>query len=131
MIPAPPPEVAAIFAAAPPPAREGLLALRTLIFRTADQISAPLTETLRWGQPAYLAPKGSTIRLGLPRQGGFAVYCHCQTSLIADFRLLAGDACHTEGNRVVLFSHPAEIDAALISHLIARALTWHQRRSKR
>jgi hypothetical protein len=125
--PQPPPEAAAIFAAAPPKAREGLLALRALIFHIADQQSAPLTEALRWGQPAYLTPRGSTIRLGIPKTGGFALYCHCQTSLIADFRLLASPDTRIEGNRAIHFNDPCQIDDLLIAQLIARALTWHRK----
>jgi hypothetical protein len=129
MMPQPPPEVAVVFAAAPPQARKGLLALRALIFRVAASLPepAPVTEALRWGQPAYLVPKGSTIRIGLPKSGGFALYCHCRTSLVADFRDLVGPNARTEGNRAVLFQDPKDVDTAPVAQLIARASTWHRR----
>ncbi|NJM81806.1 MAG: DUF1801 domain-containing protein [Tabrizicola sp.] len=125
-------EVRAAFAAAPPVSRQGMLALRQLIFDVAGGLPriGPVEEALRWGEPAYLTPAtgaGSTIRLGVPRSGGFALYCNCRTSLIDDFRAFAGASCRTEGNRAVVFRHPQEIDAALISILIRRSLTWHWR----
>jgi hypothetical protein len=61
--------VAAILATYPDDVRSRVMAVRALIFDTAERIPAigPLTETLRWGQPSYLttAPRtGTTIRLG-------------------------------------------------------------------
>ena len=53
------PDVEAAFASFPVPARKGLLALRSLIFETAEttpQVGA-LKETLKWGQPAYVTAK--------------------------------------------------------------------------
>ena len=126
------PAVQRAFDAVPPQARAGMLALRQLIFEVAagrPEIG-PLLETLRWGEPAYLTPvtrSGSTLRLGAPRLGGFALYCNCRTSLIADFRALAGPSARCDGNRAVLFRDIAEIDRDLIGLLIARALTWHRR----
>jgi hypothetical protein len=126
---APPPEIAAIFAAVPPRQRTGLLALRSLILRVAASCPdpVPVTEALRWGQPAYLAPKGSTIRIGLPKSGGFALYCHCRTSLVADFRDVVGPNARTEGNRAVVFENQKDVDTAPVAALIARALIWHRR----
>ncbi len=127
------PAVRAVVDAAPPPARDGLLALRALILRVAADLPqvGRIHEALRWGEPAYLTPdtrSGSTIRIGLPRSGGFALYCNCQTSLIADFRDQMGSAFRYEGNRAVLFRDPADIDPDRLGILIARALTWHSRK---
>jgi hypothetical protein len=126
------PKVRAAFDAAPPAAREGMLALRQMILEVAAGLPkvGPIEEDLRWGQPAYLTAatrSGSTLRLGTPKSGGFALYCNCQTSLIADFRDQMGNAFRYEGNRAVLFRTVKEIDADPLSLLIARALTRHKR----
>ena len=89
-----------------------------------------LTEALRWGQPAYLtlaSGAGSTLRVGLPKSGGFALFAHCQTSLIADFKALAGAECRVEGNRAVLFRTAGDLRPDLLGLLIRRALRWHWR----
>mgnify|MGYP000592624135 CR=1 FL=1 len=58
---------------------------------TTATFPAKAYTALRWGQPAYLAPKGSTLRVGIPKSGGaFALFAHCQTTLIADFREATG-----------------------------------------
>ncbi len=130
--PDPVPAVASVLAAAPPAAREGMLALRHLIFDVAAGLPevGRIEETLRWGEPAYLTPEtraGSTIRIGAPKSVGFALYCNCRTTLIADFRDLVGNACRYEGNRAIMFRHTDEVAITPLSHLIARALTWHLR----
>ena len=81
------PAVAAAFDALPEDTRTGAFALRDLILETAASLPAahPLQEALRWGQPAYLAPKGTTLRIGGHKSARFALFVHCQTRLIADF----------------------------------------------
>ena len=115
--------VAAVFGGFPTAERAGLLALRARILAIAARDNIPVEETLKWGQPAYLAPKGSTIRLGMPKTGGFALYTHCQTSLMQDFRGLCPDLVF-DGNRAVHFTKGEPIPEAL-DLLILRALTYH------
>lgn len=124
------PAVEATFAGFPPRSRRGLLTLRRLIFETA--VATPcvgaLQETLKWGQPAYLTPEtrsGSTIRLGLPKQGDFALYTHCQTSIIADFQSLFPDDFVYEGNRALLFEDGEALPLEKLRLLIRGALTYH------
>jgi len=89
--------VRAVFDAVPDTDRAGMLRLRALIFEVAADLETvpSVTEDLRWGQPAYLTPAkiGSTIRLGQPKSGGFALYAHCQTTIISDFAQLATCGC--------------------------------------
>ena len=67
-----------------------LLNLRQLVFDTGKQMKAvdPITESLKWNQPSYTSPIGSPIRLGLFEKNKIALYFHCQTSLIENFREL-------------------------------------------
>ncbi|MFT5341256.1 MAG: hypothetical protein ACI9BH_000466 [Paracoccaceae bacterium] len=111
-------------------AREGLLALRDLVFDVADDLpqTGRITEALRWGQPSYLTPEtksGSTLRLGIPKSGGFALFVHCQTTLISDYRAAFHSAKNIEGKRAILFKKAAEIDPNRARWLIRRSLTYH------
>ncbi len=122
--------VALAFADLPDDARPGLLKLRDLIFEVAAEHKrvGRLEESLRWGQPAYLTPvtrSGTTVRLGVPKAARFALFVHCQTSLIADHQEMFPDVDRCEGNRAVLFDRPDEIDSDRHGWLIARALTYH------
>lgn len=82
----------AVFDAYPNEVWTDLIVLRELIFETAEKTEGfgRLTETLKWGQLAYLtlAPKtGRIIRIdalkGEPRR--FALFIHCQTRLMEMF----------------------------------------------
>ncbi|WP_299391616.1 DUF1801 domain-containing protein [Pelagibius sp.] len=106
------------------------MTLRALIFETAAATPGvgTLEETLKWGQPAYLTPEtrsGSTLRLGLPKNGGFALYVHCQTTIISDFRSFFPDAFAYDGNRAVRFDAGAALPREELTLLIRSALTYH------
>ena len=121
-----PPDVQAAFEAAPQPTRDGMLALRELIFQVAASMpeAGPVTEALRWGQPAYLAPKGSTLRLGKPKGAVFALFVHCQSRLIPEFRDGPGMGMRFEGTRAVLFENVSDLKGAPIEPLVRHALTY-------
>lgn len=124
--------VKAAFGAMPQGARDGLLQLRELVFAIADGLpEVPnVTEGLRWGQPAYLTPPriGSTIRLGLPKSGGFAIYANCNSSIISDFAAAYPNWDVIEGNRAVIFTKAKQIDPVRHGALIKSALTYHLRK---
>jgi len=129
------PDVKARFASFPEPARTGLLTLRGLIFETAAATPGvgALEETLKWGQPAYLTPEtksGSTIRLGRPKQGGFAIYTHCQTTILSDFQSIFPDDFDYEGNRAVRFEDGDALPLDKLRLLVHRALTYHLKRRR-
>jgi len=125
-------DVDARFAGFPAPARAGLMELRSLIFETAAATPdvGVIRETLKWGQPAYLTEEsksGSTIRLGAPKQGGFAIYTHCQTSIISDFQSLFPNDFVYEGNRAIHFTNHQVPPSEPLRLLILSALTYHLR----
>ena len=130
--PAPPmpADVAAAFAALPAGIRATLQQVRALIFRVADEIgAAPLTETLKWGEPAYLTEatrSGSTIRLGRVRdRDGAAVLFNCRTTLVAGFRDQFGDSFGFSGDRALILG-PGALPEGPLAICIARALTYHR-----
>ena len=88
-------EIDSVFRAYPADIREKLYDLRHLVLETAAAIETvgPVTETLKWGEPAYLtevSKSGSTIRIGWkeasPTQ--YAMYLNCNTSLVDTYRTL-------------------------------------------
>ncbi|MEL6127348.1 MAG: DUF1801 domain-containing protein [Pseudomonadota bacterium] len=124
------PGVRDAFAAFPPGAQPGLLRLRHLILDTAalrPEVGR-IEETLRWGQPSYLTPEtksGTTLRLGVPRTGGFALYAHCQTSVIAEAQEMFPGTFMVEGTRALLFDDPEALPEEPLRIVIGRALTYH------
>ena len=131
MTPNLPPELNSVFESFPAEVREQLLACRQSVFEVAARhdIIGPISETLKWGQPSYLTPEtksGSTIRLGVPKEGGAALYAHCQTTIISDFRGLFPEEFTYEGNRAVCFGPGDDLKPEALSLLIRSALTYHR-----
>jgi hypothetical protein len=135
------PAVAAVFDGYPVRTRAKLLELRRLILETAAKTPGvgALTETLKWGQPSYLTAEtrsGSTIRIDRlkPEPGaegeGYALYVHCQTTLVSTFRQLYRDELTFGGNRSILLDAKKPLPKAALRHCIALALTYHRSGAK-
>lgn len=129
-----PQDVAAVFDAYPPSVAAALAEMRALVFRAArDTGTGPLSETLKWGQPAYLTAAtgaGTTIRLGRDRATGRpAVFFNCRTGLIAGFREQFGREFEFRGNRALMPRQGADLPADALAICLARALTYHRAKS--
>lgn len=118
----------------PPLVRERLLEVRTLIFDIAAKSDGvgPLTEALKWGEPAYLTEatgSGSTIRLGWNKSSerNCAILFNCRTTLVDTFRSQFPEAFVYEKNRAILLSASAPLPKAPLSICLFMALTYHRR----
>jgi hypothetical protein len=131
------PAVEAVFRAYPTALRTRLLALRRLILKTAAATEGvgELQETLKWGQPSYLAAEtrsGSTIRIDRVKASSsqYAMYVHCQTDLLATFRQLYPNEFTYGGNRSLIFEADDAIPEQALRHCVALALTYHLNKRK-
>ena len=133
---APPPsaDVEKVFLSYPENIRTKLYLLRDLILKTASSIDAvgPVTETLKWGEAAYLiqvSKSGSTIRIGWkpssPTQ--YVMYFNYRTSLVDTFRVLFPELAFV-GNRALVFEESEELPFDAVSQCVAIALTYHLRK---
>lgn len=116
--------VRSAFEVAPDAVRPGFWHLRERILHCAEQSGIDVQETLKWGQPAYLSPGGTTLRIGAPKTGGFAIYAHCGTSIIADFKSIVPEA-RIIPKRAVLFSTLEEAASLPLELMISAALEYH------
>lgn len=131
------PAVASLFKAYPPAVRARLMALRELVFDTAAVTAGVgrLTETLKWGQPSYLTEEtgsGTTVRIDrLKAIDGYAIYFHCQSGLVGQFRSHYPGTFKHQGERALLFDVGDRLPVSELSHCIALALTHHARKRPR
>jgi Domain of unknown function (DU1801) len=130
-------DVRSVFKSYPPLLRAKLMALRELVFDTAAGTAGvgQLTETLKWGQPSYLTEQtgsGTTVRIDRLKAGdGYAVYFHCQSGLVGQFRELYPDIFTYEGERALHFAARDRLPVRELRHCIALALTHHLRKKAR
>ena len=134
------PDVAAVFQRYPKAIKTKLMFLRQLIFEVASTTSGvgELEETLKWGQPSYLTTQtksGSLIRIDQikSQEGKYALYFHCQTTLVDSFKEIYRDVFEFGDNRSIIFSVQDKVPVEALSHCIAMALTYHlnKRQGKR
>lgn len=125
------PDVRAAFDAFPQVARAPLLIVRDLILQRAASTDGvgELTETLKWGEPAYLTSEtgaGTTIRLGwkCSRPDHYAIYLNCQTTLVDTCRTLFPELAY-EGNRAIVLPVEDPVPEATLAQCIEMALTYH------
>ncbi len=130
--PAIPGAVAAVLATYPKRIRARLLEVRELIFATAaaSDVVGELTETLRWGEPAYLtaaSKSGTTIRLGWKESDPTrcAIYVNCRTTLVDAFRSWFPGELSFGGNRAILLDEAEAIPTEVLTVCINAALTYH------
>jgi hypothetical protein len=129
------PKVKAVFDAYPAGLRAPLLNLRELILSTAAETEGvgKLTETLKWGEPAYLPVKpgiGTTVRINALKgsKDRYALFVNCQTTLVATFREHYADAFEFEGKRALILCAGKRVPEIALRHCIALALTYHARK---
>lgn len=131
-------EVSRAFDALPAPISKRLLQVRDLIFATAaghDDVGK-LTETLKWGEPAYLTDEtgsGSTIRLGrLKDSDHAAILFNCKTTLVDIFRERFPDQFEYRQTRALLLPVAGRLAKRELEVCLSLALTYHlDRRSKK
>ena len=108
--------------------RMKLLALRELIFDTSNRMDdiCLVEETLKWGEPSYLTPQGSTVRIGWKDSDpdNCRLYFHCQTSLVPTFRELYPDLDY-EDNRAIRFPINDILNTKQLGNCIELALVYH------
>ena len=124
------------FGAFPEGQRRVLLGARDLVLAAAagDGRIGPLTETLKWGEPAYLTEatgSGSTLRLGVTRgDRAPAMFVNCRTTLVEEIRARC-DGFGYEGTRAVLLPREIAAGADAVRHAAHLVLTYHLRRRAR
>ncbi len=127
-------DVKRVFDTYPKKIRQHLLVLRELIFDIAETHAeiGVIDEALKWDSPSYLTtqPKsGTTIRLSAIKGvvDKIAISVHCQTSLIAEFKVVYPDLEY-DANRSIIFHASTSLPLDVIKRFIYLALTYHYRK---
>jgi uncharacterized protein YdhG (YjbR/CyaY superfamily) len=118
-------KTAKILSAFPEETQERVQALRALIIDQSDGLE--VQECLRWGQPTYIAPLGSMLRIGMVKSGDVALFAHCQTTIISDFAAQFGGDFLIEGNRAIVFPKGADIQPEKLRLMISHALRYNEK----
>jgi len=103
--------------------------LRSLLVEVASEIPniGVIEETLKWGEPSYIAKKGSTIRMDWKSKNPdqYALYFKCTSKLVSTFKELYGTTFQYEKNRAILFDLDDPIPVDELKVCLRLALNYH------
>lgn len=122
-------EFETVFSKYPESVRDKMCNLRRLVLEASAEIDVPgLKETLKWGEPSFVAKKGSTIRMDWKptKPDQYALYFKCTSKLVPSFRLVYEKLFSYEGNRAIVFKLDEEIPEIELKNCIKAALTYHE-----
>ncbi|WP_405296902.1 DUF1801 domain-containing protein [Algibacter sp. Ld11] len=119
-----------VFHAYPDFVKSKIFYLRSLILEVANNIESinTLEETLKWGEPSYLAKNGSTLRIDWKpkKPDQYAMYFKCTSKLVETFKIVFKDSFEFEGHRAIIFQLNDTIPENELKQCIAVALTYHK-----
>lgn len=106
-----------------------MMALRDLVHDTAKATPEidQLEETLKWNEPSFITPIGSTLRMDWKEKtpDQYQLYFQCSTRLVETFRLIYGDLFKYENNRAIILDLNQEIPESELKQCIRATLTYH------
>jgi len=124
------PRVKAVFDAYPPTVKKQMQRLRQLVLEVAEELDevAVLEETLKWGEPSYLAKHGSTVRMDWKQKNPeqYALYFKCTSLLVPSFKAVFNKTFTYEGNRAIVFKLDDKLPEPQLRSCIAAALRYHK-----
>jgi len=127
------PQVVTKFDSYPPKVKTKLERLRKLILETALETEGitEIEETLKWGEPSFLAKKGSTLRLDWKEKtpDQYAMYFKCTSKLVETFKIVYGDTFNYEKTRAIIFELDDKVSTKKLKKCIGAALQYHQIKS--
>ncbi|BDW95272.1 hypothetical protein MACH10_09570 [Thalassospira tepidiphila] len=112
------------------------MSIRGWIFELAGEIDGvgPITESLKWGEPAWRPKSGSGITIRAdwktktPDQ--VMIFFDCKTDLIDRTRSLLSIDLATEGNRAIILPLDRPLPEPAIKTALGWALTYHRDRKQ-
>ncbi|WP_121667244.1 DUF1801 domain-containing protein [Mesonia aquimarina] len=123
-------EVEKVYQGYPDCVRTQMKQLRKLIIDTAKEMEeiTQLEESLKWGEPSFITPIGSTIRIDWKEKQPdfYAIYFSCTSKLIPTFRLVYKDIFSFEGSRAIQFKLDEKIQKTALKKCITAALQYHK-----
>ncbi|MDX1908442.1 MAG: DUF1801 domain-containing protein [Bacteroidia bacterium] len=124
------PRVNTVFVNYPDFVRDKMQYLRELVIETAGEITdlVVLEETLKWGEPSFIAKNGSTLRMDwkekTPEQ--YQMYFKCTSRLVETFKIVFGDLFDYEKDRAIIFQLDQKIPVTELKQCIKATLMYHK-----
>jgi len=123
-------QVAEVTAHYPDEVKTVFAAVRQLVIDVAKETTGinKTEETLKWGEPSYLAEGGSTVRMKWSEKNPerFFLYFNCNSILVETFKELYQDEFEYDGNRAMSFPVDQPVPEDALKHCLAMAMQYHK-----
>lgn len=123
-------QVAQVIKHYPPKAKSVFNDVRKIVISAAKESGGldNTTETLKWGEPSYLADGGSTVRMKWTEKepDQFSLYFNCNSILVETFKELYQDEFTFDGHRAISFPLSAKLPDAALKHCIIMSMQYHK-----
>lgn len=114
----------------PPEAKVVFSTVRQLVLSVAKETAGldKTEETLKWGEPSYLAEGGSTVRMKWTEKqpDEFFLYFDCSSILVETFIELYQDEFNYDGNRAMSFPIGDVVPKDALRHCLSMAMQYHK-----
>lgn len=105
--------------------KQKLTELQNLIHEIAEESDIPLVESAKWGQLSFATPNGTPIRIDRFSDTQVALFVHCQTHLIDDWKSMFAETLNFSKNRAILFQLDASLPEEPLKICIDQAFHYH------
>lgn len=110
--------------------QKSILTIRGMIITLAAENPdiGQVEETLKWGEPSYIAKHGSTIRIAWKKSSPtkYGIYFNCKSKLVDTFREIYPDVFDYKDNRALIFTSDQSLPKHELTHCLLLALTYHK-----
>jgi len=110
--------------------RDKMHYLRKLVLEAAEEIPEleKLEETLKWGEPSFLAKGGSTLRMDWKEKtpDQYQMYFKCTSRLVETFKVVYGDFFEYEKSRAIIFQLDQKVPKKELKQCIKATLRYHK-----
>ncbi len=124
------PSVEEVLEGYPEEVKPKMLYLRELVLSAASEMEGldVLEETLKWGEPSYLAKHGSTVRMDWKEKkpDQYAIYFKCTSKLVPTFKTIYNDTFNFEGDLAIVFKLNEKVPKRELKTCISMALNYHK-----
>ncbi|MGL9727524.1 hypothetical protein IGI44_000868 [Enterococcus sp. DIV0756] len=105
--------------------KQKLIELQNLIHEIAGESDIQLVESAKWGQLSFATPNGTPIRIDRFSDTQVALFVHCQTHLIDDWKSLFSESLSFSKNRAILFQLDESLPEEPLKICIDQAFHYH------
>lgn len=107
--------------------KEKLNELSHFIKEEAKNLNIELSTSLKWGQLTFSSKTGTPIRIDRFSEDQVALFVHCQTTLVEEWREMFSDVLCFSKNRAILFETALDLPKEELKICIQMALTYKKK----